>query len=129
MLGMVMDVVRGVMSIGDKMIVDQDKKIEFAFKTQELMMNSLNQLITMKTIPWVDAAVKILTTFVVLARPIGSFFLTLKGIDMAAIAGEVDLISGGLISLFPTWMGLRQYDKNRKKGQPQYQADEDNLFG
>lgn len=128
MINAIIGIINGMMGVADKLIIDQDKKIEFAYKTQELVFAVINQLIAVKTVPAVDAIVKILMALVVFARPIGSFILTLKGIDMASITGELDVINVGLISLFPSWMGFRQYDKY-KKTKVTVDNDADNLFG
>lgn len=115
MINLITGIVTGLMGLGDKMIEDKDLKREFAFKTQELVFKLLEKLVEIRTVPWVDATVKLLTSLVVLARPIGAFILTLKGIDLFLLTKEVDFASGGLMSLFPSWMGFRQYDKYRKK--------------
>jgi len=115
MLGILGSLLPGLLKIGDKLIVDQDKKIEFAFKVQEMTFHLLEQLVTMQTIPWVDAIVKIIVALVALARPLGTFAMTAFGIyahyKQIVLPTEVHLL---LDSAFPAWGAAREVDKGRK---------------
>lgn len=118
MLALLAGVLPAIFKLGDKLILDQDKKAEYAFKVQEMSFSLISSIVTMKTIPWVDAFVKILAITVTLARPIGSLYLTIKGIDMAvaenAAGQEISMLSGSLAAAFPTWGGLREVNKSRQ---------------
>ncbi len=119
-------IISGIFSIGDKMIVDQDKKVEFAFKTQEILFDLLGKLIAAKTIPWVDALVKLMVASVALARPIGSFALTLIGIYLDMNEYPVsETMNTALEAAFPGWMAARQYDKGKKKSNKQLIEEEE----
>lgn len=114
MITALLSVVPALTKLGSKFVLDKDRAAEYAFKTQEMVFALLEKIVTMQTIPWVDAFVKILFALLALARPIGTFYLTIKGVDMAVANGEVGLVDGGLMSMFPTWMGAREVDKSRK---------------
>lgn len=108
-------VIPGIMKLADKMIVDKDKKAEFAFKQAEMQNALITKLVEQKTIPWVDATVKLFGAVVILGRPIGSFALTMfglyaqyKGIELSDAANAVTL------GAFPAWMGAREVHKSRK---------------
>jgi hypothetical protein len=75
----------------------------------------MGKILDQKTVPWVDAFVKFVYALMPLARPVGSFILTWKGIDMASTSADgIDVVEGGLMAAFPTWMGAREVDKGRK---------------
>ena len=119
-------IVSGIFSIGKEMIADEDKKIEYAFKTQEILFDLLGKLIAARTVPWVDALVKLMVASVALARPIGSFALTLIGIylDMNEMPVS-ETMTMALEAAFPGWMAARQYDKGKKKNNKQIIDDEE----
>lgn len=114
MIGALLSVIPALTKLGGKFVMDKDKAAEYAFKTQEMVFALLEKIVTMQTIPWVDAMVKLLFAAMALARPLGSFYLTLKGIDMAMGKGEIGMLDGGLMAMFPSWMGAREVDKSRK---------------
>ncbi len=124
MIGLLAAALPSIFKLGDKLIVDKDKKAEYAYKVQEMSFKLIESIVTMKTIPWVDAFVKVLVALVSLARPLGSFYLTIMGVDMVVEAGEVDLVSGGLASAFPTWMGAREVNKARKHKEKLVKSDD-----
>ncbi|RMH12698.1 MAG: hypothetical protein D6698_15075 [Gammaproteobacteria bacterium] len=114
MLQAILGIVPNVLKLADKMILDKDKKAEFAFKTLEMQNQLIEKLVTMETIPWVDATVKLFGAVVMLGRPIGSFLLTAfgvyaqyKGIELSDAATTVTL------GAFPAWMGAREVHKTR----------------
>ncbi len=116
MLSLLTSIIPRLFKIGDKLIVDKDKKMEYAFKVQEMTFNLMEKIITMKTIPWVDAFVKILMTFVTLARPLGSFALTLIGLYSHYKQLPIpETVNYALDGAFPAWMGLRERDKSHKR--------------
>ena len=114
-LSIIGSVVKGLFGIADKMIVDKDKKAEFAFKIQDRTFNLMERLVEIKTIPWVDAVVKLLIASVSLARPIGSFLLTAFSIYAQVKGIQLDSVTNGvLLSAFPGWMAAREANKSRK---------------
>lgn len=132
MINLIAGVLPSIFKLGDKLIVDQDKKQEYAFRVQEMSFKLIEAIIAMKTIPWVDAIVKIMMASIALARPLGSLYLTIMGVDMAIAenqAGqEVSMLSGGLMSAFPAWGGAREINKSRqhkeKLAKPDYDEDD-----
>jgi len=120
MISLFASLIPSLFKIGDKMIVDKDKKMEFAFKTQEMMFKQMETLINAKTYPWVDALVKMAyaSEQIVkgLFRPIGAAIMT--GFLIYAELNDIQL-SGLVESLcaaaFPSWMASRHIDKNKKK--------------
>lgn len=114
MLQAILGIIPGVMKLADKMIVDKDKKAEFAFKQQEMQNALVMKLVEQETIPWVDATVKLLGAMVMLGRPVGSFALTAfylwsqyRGVDLGTV-GEA--VTAGA---FPAWMAAREAGKSR----------------
>jgi hypothetical protein len=101
------------LGIIDQLVVDKDKKAEMAFEWNKALLAFAERLVTMSTIPWVDATVKLLIALVALARPVGSLYLTLIGVDMVQ-AGDDSVVGTALTAAFPTWMGAREVDKKRK---------------
>ena len=101
--------------IGEKLIVDKDKKIEFAYKAQELAFKSMEVMLTVKTVPWVDATVKILYALKAFFRPVVGGLMTafgayahVKGMDLGALHAIFD-------GAFPAWGVSRYAEKVKKK--------------
>lgn len=114
-LGLITAVVNGALSLGDKMIADEDKRVEYAFKTQEITFKLLENIVNMRTIPLVDAFTKLMVASVALARPIGTFALTCAGIYMHIKGVSIpELVHAGMDSAFGVWVGAREVDKSRK---------------
>ncbi|REK56671.1 MAG: hypothetical protein DWQ49_09885 [Bacteroidetes bacterium] len=120
MISLFTSLLPGLFKIGDKLIEDKDKKIEYAFKVQEMAFKQMEILINAKTYPWVDAFVKLAYSAEAiikgLFRPIISCILTgiaiyveFKGIHMS------DTLHTILMAAFPAWMVDRGLDKRRKK--------------
>ena len=120
MLSLFTSIIPSLFKIGDKMIVDQDKKQEFAFKVQEMMFKQMETLVNVKTYPWVDALVKLAyaSEQIVkgLFRPIFSAcalcfvgYCEYKGIELSGI------VEGVMVSLFPAWGASRYKEKQEKK--------------
>lgn len=119
MIGAIASILTAATTIGDKLIVDQDKKIEFAFKTLELAQRSMEVLLNTKTYPWVDGIVKLLYAIkeliVPMFRPVGSF-------AMAAFAAYCDIkeiplsdtVSTILYGAPVAWGTSRHMEKSRK---------------
>ena len=102
------------LGIIDQLVVDQDKKAEYAFRWNMALLAFTEKMATANTIPWVDGTVKLMYASLALARPVGSFIALLIGVDMATTEGTVDAISGGLMSLFPAWGIARERNKVRE---------------
>lgn len=110
----ILPIASGLLKLGSKFILDKDKQAEFQFKVIEMTYSFMEKIVTMQTVPWVDAFVKILFALLALARPLGTFYLSLKGVDMAVDAGSVDGLSGGLMAMFPAWGTAREANKRRE---------------
>ena len=127
--------VSGVLDSGlkivDQLVQDKDKVAEYAFETQKLKLQFIEKLVLMNTLPWVDAMVKVMFALLALARPIGSLYLTIIGVDMAQAeieAGDaISTVSGGLSAAFPAWMGAREVHKRRVE-ETKRKAIEKNLW-
>lgn len=111
---MIGTLISGLFTLGGKFIEDKDKKTEFAFKTQEIFFQMLTKLVEVKTVPWVDALVKLMAASITMMRPIGSFALTVLGVYIDAKGYAVnDTMTMALQAAFPGWMAARQIDKHK----------------
>jgi len=120
MFGLFASIIPGLFKLGDKLIADEDKKAEYAFRVQEMFFKQMEVLIAAKTYPWVDALVKMAyaSEQIVkgLFRPVGAALMTgfvlyaeVKGIELS---GTVETL---LISAFPAWGASRHVEKKGKK--------------
>ena len=125
MIGLLTSLLPSLFSLGGKLIQDEDKRAEFAFKVQEMAFKQMEVLINAKTYPWVDALVKMAyaSEQIVkgLFRPVVSAGLFIYGImnpDMLkqlhelGIGGDAGLI--GIFGAFPAWMKSR-HDLKKKE--------------
>lgn len=119
MIGLFTALLPSLFKLGDKMIVDEDKKSEFAFKVQEMAFKQMETLINAKSYPWVDALVKLAYAseqiIKGLFRPIGAAIMTgfviyaeVTGIQLS---GAVETI---LVSAFPAWGASRHASKQKE---------------
>jgi len=100
----------------DQLVDDGDLAVKLKHEFQ-------TQLLTTKTQGFVDGSVKILFAFrdliLPILRPVGAFYLTTRGVDMAtaelAAGGDLSALSVGLTSAFPGWMGAREVNKGREQ--------------
>ena len=105
-----------VLGIIDKFVLDKDLKQKLAIRQLELMYGLIEKIINTTTIPWVDALVKLLMALVVLARPIGSFIISLWGLGMIGEIGEAsETVQNVAISAFPAWGAAREVHKKREE--------------
>lgn len=119
MLSLFTSLIPSLFKLGDKMILDQDKKAEFAFKVQEMTFKQMEQLTNTKTYPWVDALVKLAYAseqiIKGLFRPIASagmlVFAMYCEINEIALSDGVQAI---LYGAFPAWGVSRHIDKKKK---------------
>lgn len=112
-LSIIAGLAKSGLGIIDQLVEDKDKKAEMALQWNMALLGFAEKLINTQTIPWVDAMMKVILALVTLGRPIGSFILTLLGIDMIQ-AGDEGVVGTALTAAFPTWMGAREVDKKRK---------------
>lgn len=120
MISLFASLLPSIFKLGDKMILDEDKKAEFAFKVQEMAFKQMETLINAKTYPWVDALVKLsyASEQIVkgLFRPLGAAamtgFLFYAEINDIQLSGAVEALCA---AAFPGWMTSRHIDKQKKK--------------
>jgi len=123
LLGFLPGLLQGLLHLGDKMIPDQDKKIEFAFKVQQMANDLATKLLDTKTYPWVDALVKLAYAsqelITGLFRPIGGLlalgYVLYANQHGIVIPNDIQMV---LVSLFPAWGISRHIEKNKKVGPP-----------
>ena len=120
MISLFTSLIPSLFKIGDKMIIDQDKKQEFAFRVQEMTFKFMEAMLAAKTIAWVDALVKLSyameNIIKGLFRPIGAALMTgfaiyaeVKGIELSATVETL------LVGAFPAWGVDRHLDKKKPK--------------
>lgn len=136
MINAVLAAISVVGKIGGKMIPDADKKVEFAFKLQEMTNDFMKAMLAAKTYPWVDALVKLAYASEAiikgLFRPVVASGLFIWGLanpeDVAKLQqfgvmgeGAIGVIFGSL----PAWGVDRGLEKRRKaKKQPVFEDEE-----
>lgn len=119
MISLFASLLPSIFKLGDKMIVDKDKKAEFAFKVQEMAFKQMETLINAKTYPWVDALVKLayaseqiikgLFTPILTAVGFGfGIYFELNNIEVSTMTETI------LFGSFPAWRVARQKEKNAK---------------
>lgn len=112
-----------ISGLASEFIEDPDKRNELMFKVKELEFSLRETLLATKTNPWVDGFVKLLIAFrdiiLPMMRPLGAFYLSYMGVDMAqaelAAGGEVSALSAGLAAAFPGWGASRHVNKNKEQ--------------
>lgn len=112
-----------ISNLAGEFIEDKDKRNELIFKVKELEFSLREALLKTKTTPFVDGFVKILIAFrdiiLPMLRPVGAFYLSYMGVDMAqaelAAGGDVSALSGGLAAAFPGWGASRHVNKNKEQ--------------
>lgn len=128
MIGLLASLIPGLFKIGDKLIVDKDKKAEYAFKVQEMLFRSMEVMLSTKTYPFVDALVKLsyaseqiikgLFRPVVSAAMMGfEIYFAYKGIDIP------DVLDITLTAAFPAWGASRYAEKQAKVKKKKYEID------
>jgi len=102
--------------LGGKMIKDQDKQMEYAFKALEMSNNLALKLMDTKTYPWIDGLVKLAyaseSIIKGLFRPLGS--AAMLGFAIYAEINNIDLSAGVeaiLYGAFPAWGASRHVAK------------------
>jgi len=103
-------------NIIDQLVDDGDLAVKLKHEMQI-------QLLTTKTEGFVDGFVKVLFAFrdliLPILRPVGAFYLSYMGVDMAqaelAVNGDMSALSGGLAAAFPAWGASRHQNKNKSE--------------
>jgi hypothetical protein len=118
-IGIVGDVFKGVISIVDQLVEDKDKKLDATIKIMELQNALAINLMSQKTVPWVDATVKLLFAFrdvvIPLFRPIVSALLTGYAAYAATHGMTMNpVVEAALASAFPGWIVSRGIEKKGK---------------
>ena len=107
--------VDNLISLGSEFIVDKDKLIEFQFKALELKYQAADMLMQTKTVPWVDATVKIMFALNTFWRPMIGALMTAFGayahIKQIDIEPALHAIFDGA---FPAWGVSRHTEKAKK---------------
>lgn len=125
MIQLLAGLIPGLLKLGDKLIVDKDKKAEYAFKVQEMSQELAFKLLETRTYPWVDALVKLAyaSTQIIkgLFRPLMSGALLVwvmvdPGVlDRLQALGDVgQLAIAAIFGSFPGWMVSRHQEKKKK---------------
>ena len=120
MISLFTSLIPSLFKLGDKLIVDEDKKAEFAFKVQEMAFKQMEQLTNTKTYPWADALVKLAYAseqiIKGLFRPIASacmlVFAMYCEINLIELSDGVQAI---LYGAFPAWGISRHSEKKNKE--------------
>ena len=107
----------GAFNLVDQLVVDKDKAADLKFKLQELKNNLKLELLKTKTVPWVDAVVKIMTATTVFWRPMVTAAMTIFGAYAHYKGVELDLGSSQYIfdGAFPAWGVSRHVEKTKNK--------------
>lgn len=109
-------VIDGITGLVSEFIEDKDKIAQINAEVEKAKLALEIELLKNKTIPFVDALVKIQLAFEPMWRPLGSFLMTCFGAYCHAKGVELnDVILGIFDGAFPTWMGLREGGKHRKQ--------------
>jgi hypothetical protein len=126
MLGLLASMLPGLFKIGDKLIEDKDKKMEYAFKVQEMYFKQMEILINMKTYPWLDGLIKLAyaseTIIKGLFRPVASAALFAYGLFNPDVLQNLhdnygamgDAIIATIFGALPSWGVSRHVEKKRK---------------
>jgi len=120
----------GLFKLGDKLIVDQDKKAEYAFRIQEMANDFAKTMLAVKSYPWVDALVKLAYASEAiikgLFRPIVATCMFAFAVYAETHAIELSATAETLLyGAFPAWGASRHVDKQRKKPKKPIEEDEE----
>jgi len=117
------------MGVLDQFVEDKDLKQQLVIKQLELTYGLIEKIINTTTIPAVDAFVKILMALVVLARPIGSFLISLWGIGVVGDIGDAsETVQNAAIAAFPAWGAAREVHKRREEETKRMEMKMNNNF-
>lgn len=131
MFGLLTSLLPGLLKIGDKMIEDKDKRLDFALKTQEMSFKVMEALLNVQTYKWVDALTKLAYSseqiIKGLFRPVVSAGLFIYAIINPEILDKLhnsagwagDLGIAGMFGAFPAWMKSRHDEKKGVRKPPE----------
>lgn len=109
------DLFKGLIGLGGEFIEDKDKRNEYNMLIMQSQNTFNTVLISQKTHPYIDGAVKLLFALNSLWRPIGSACMTAVGIYAHIKGIPIDTANHALLDgAFPLWMGSRHMEKNKK---------------
>ena len=119
MISLLTSFLPSLFNVGGKMIEDKDKKNEYAFKVLEMANQVVIALINTKTVPWVDALVKlayagdaiIKSLFTPILTAVGFGFGIYFELNNIEVSATTEVI---LFGSFPAWRVARQKEKNAK---------------
>jgi hypothetical protein len=118
-------VLPGLFKLGDKLIEDKDKRLEYAMRTQEMTFEAMKIMLDTKTYPWLDGLVKLSyaseTIIKGLLRPVGALGLFVYGLMNPDVLDQLqqmgtmgDAAIGGMFGSFPAWIASRHLEKRRQ---------------
>lgn len=115
---LIAELLRGIVSVGDQLIEDKDKKAEFASEVAKLHAELIGKLVSTPTVPWVDALVKLIYTLgdvgLKWLRPVGGIALTGVGVYLHLKGIAIpEYMQAALDMAFPGWMLSRHLEKAR----------------
>ena len=114
-------VIKGITGVVSEYVVDKDKQNEINFKIQELVKEFATTIVTTKTVPWVDAAVKLMYAFrdclIPMFRPVFSgalaifgCYLSYKGIE-TGMSVQDQAYNAGFAAPLMQWIHSRGQEK------------------
>lgn len=103
------------LGLAGKFIKDKDKQAEYAFKSQEMLMELAGKALSIQTYKWVDAIVKIMAALISFGRPVGGFVLTVWGIWLHIEGADIpEVVHYSMDAAFPAWGAAREAGKKRE---------------
>ena len=112
-------VLPSLISLGSELIEDKDKKNEFAHKIMEMEADLQKELLKTKTMPKVDAFVKLVLCIKPLIRPIGGALMTAFGMYAHWKGIPIDTALHAIFDgALPAWGVSRHVEKQKQKAEP-----------
>lgn len=115
MIGAIMQGLNLIGNLGGKLIEDKDKRTEYAFKMQELAFRAMEVMLNTKTVPWVDATIKLMYACKTFIRPVGS--TVMAGFAAYCAVKQIALPEYIQVMLYGApvaWGASRHAEKKRK---------------
>lgn len=124
MIGLLTGILPSLFKLGGKMIKDQDKQMEYAFKVQEMTQMLALKMLETKTYPWIDGLVKLAYASEAiikgLFRPLAAAGLFIFGVYAELNNLQLsDTVTTLLFGALPAWGVDRGLEKRRKEKQMQ----------
>ena len=102
-----------------KAIPDADKRMEFAFKTQEMMNQFMVHMLQTKTYPWIDGVVKLAYAsehiLKGLLRPVGALLMFAYGVYAQTNNIALDELTQSLLFGAPIAWGVSRHAEKKRK--------------